>query len=1389
MLTDLDKRFVDPPRSCSPTPIWWWSGEALDPPRLRWQLERFAEGHVYNLVVLNLAPTGPLYGSDPDRPRFLSEEWWAFFRGVCRDAAELGIRLWFYDQVGFSGANFQAEIVKAHSAFSGKALQCVTSVVTGSGTLDCPAGGDPIAAAVIPIDDRGAASGEPVMAPLSGRQVTWSGADRHRLMLFYSVDRGFDYLNPDACQALFDTIHESFAARAGDFFGTVIVGSFQDELPAMPTWSANFAAAFAKRHGYDLIPQLAALWEDYGDHAARVRVDYQTTRAELAERAFFQPLFAWHEQRGLICGFDQQDPARAGYPIASVDLYADYQRTHRWFGAPGSDHHGEAKIHSSLAHLYGRPRTWIEAFHSSGWGGTLEETFDWLLPWLRAGANLYNPHAVYYSTRGGQWEWAPPATDWRQPYWQHYALFADTVSRLCSVLTAGRHVCDVAVLFPATTVQAGLRLDGANAEARAAQATYLQLVGQMRWFEIEPGILDRQCVDFDVLDEDSIQRGQALDGRLFIADEAYATIILPSCAALQTATATRLVEFVEQGGTLIAVGALPRLAVGAPGAGDAVPALATLVQQQRITHIANVADLAPILANLPRRITAPVPTLMRQIGDATVVFIPAISPRATAMPHRPSRGAELGWLDIDYQFDPSRYTRSMKINVRGLEGNPVLWEPFSGNRRPLACARNETGLEIEVPFIDAPGALLVWEGSEANQASEEMPPASQEAHMTPGVSAGNEDADPAGPSGPARSSGPSGPSESQGPGSEQALDGPWQVTVEPTLDNRWGDFALPASLPPFPVECWAMRHTIAAPGQDNAPGAWADPDLDDAHGPLAHATFGPHGLWTGPAEPRALPQPARSVSAWQASLAARGSGLPPAINDPDGKEWREAVYSLARGIYKDRLHRGTLGPKGHVPEEFLDFGRIPAGQAIRFRTALTCSAPLQAHLALGAPARKRVWLDGDEVAVTEAGYLAMIPATLHEGEHLLEFQLEAEEEVDLRAHFAFIQDVERYRRPEWMRTAGRPAKDSLVSYAKRFHLPAPPVAARVQVGAVDPCRVRVNGREVGRQGGFDPYFERHSVRIQSYDLMPYLAPGENEIRLDLTDLGIGAAVLVDALIQTATEPVAIMSDATWQAERNGRPAPLNLQRQQWGDPAWALLYRRPHPLPDSAWLEGPQPAEVVVPLVPHIPPVGRRAEWFRFLLPPGAHRMRLALHGAVTVYVNGQETSIDRQDGGLVSVHLPQVDAPRRVCALRVAPEPGFTSGAVFAGPIQFDVGPGVMTLGNWEDLGLAGYSGAVRYARQFQWAASAHGPVLLDLGKVRGTAEVFLNGRHAGVRIWSPYRFDLSAHIRPGENTLEIRILNTLGPYLDAASPTHFVFPGQTVSGLFGPVRLVAVG
>ena len=110
---------------------------------------------------------------------------------------------------------------------------------------------------------------------------------------------------------------------------------------------------------------------------------------------------------------------------------------------------------------------------------------------------------------------------------------------------------------------------------------------------------------------------------------------------------------------------------------------------------------------------------------------------------------------------------------------------------------------------------------------------------------------------------------------------------------------------------------------------------------------------------------------------------------------------------------------------------------------------------------------------------------------------------------------------------------------------------------------------------------------------------------------------------------------------------------------------------------------------------------------------------------------------------------------------------------------------GAWADAGLGSYSGAVSYRRRIELDPASR-RVELDLGIVRGTAEVHLNGEHAGTRIWSPYRFDLTDLARPGTNDLEVTVCNTLAPYLGDASPTPHVYPGHRPSGPLGSIRLL---
>ena len=73
---------------------------------------------------------------------------------------------------------------------------------------------------------------------------------------------------------------------------------------------------------------------------------------------------------------------------------------------------------------------------------------------------------------------------------------------------------------------------------------------------------------------------------------------------------------------------------------------------------------------------------------------------------------------------------------------------------------------------------------------------------------------------------------------------------------------------------------------------------------------------------------------------------------------------------------------------------------------------------------------------------------------------------------------------------------------------------------------------------------------------------------------------------------------------------------------------------------------------------------------------------------------------------------------------------------------------------------------------------LVLELPEVRECAEVRLNGRAAGVRIYPPFYFRLADLARAGENELEVRVVNTAANF----------FAGPRASGIGGPLRLVAL-
>jgi hypothetical protein len=135
----------------------------------------------------------------------------------------------------------------------------------------------------------------------------------------------------------------------------------------------------------------------------------------------------------------------------------------------------------------------------------------------------------------------------------------------------------------------------------------------------------------------------------------------------------------------------------------------------------------------------------------------------------------------------------------------------------------------------------------------------------------------------------------------------------------------------------------------------------------------------------------------------------------------------------------------------------------------------------------------------------------------------------------------------------------------------------------------------------------------------------------------------------------------------------------------------------------------------------------------------------------------------------------------------------------------------DYPDKGVEYYSGSGYYNKTNDIPANWFGSgrnVYLDLGDVRELAEVFVNGKSAGVLWKPPFRAEISSILKPGKNVLKIDVINMWINRLtgDQELPddkkftkTNIRSDGSTAmvkaepwhlqpAGLLGPVRLLPV-
>jgi alpha-L-rhamnosidase len=549
-------------------PFWFLNGE-LDPAEMRWQLRELADKGMHGVI---------LHGRYGLEMPYLSGRYLERIKLAVDEARALGLAVWIYDEMNWPSGTADKLVLKARPDLAQRFIECISFTVEGPWFM-CLTGEDsryldferstPVAAFAIGehgevIDLTPNLSFEKVV-PWEVPAGTWR--------LAYVVEKRAEYyidaLDPQSTRTFIELGYDPYlrAVNGHQDAPQPVAGFYSDEPamhyfltggdnPILP-WTANMFRRFRERNGYELRPRLADLFFDLRPDSARIRHDFFNTTTELYTNAYYRQLREWCRAHGTLftAHLLYEEWLR---PMIRVEgnLFRHYENmdvvaVDHLYPVIGSrerpDQHVAMKVASSAAHQFGSERLICESFGGIFMDATMQR-MKWIADWEYVlGVNLLNPHGFHYTLEGARKRDWPPSQFYQYPYWRHYQGFNDYISRLSRLLSGGRHVARVAVLWPINAMFATYRPQERDPVGERTEQDFNALTD----------LLLRTHTDFDYLDEDVLARAGISDGAVVVGDECYEAVIIPPMAHCRVSTVTRLEELVAAGGNVLGMVLLP----------------------------------------------------------------------------------------------------------------------------------------------------------------------------------------------------------------------------------------------------------------------------------------------------------------------------------------------------------------------------------------------------------------------------------------------------------------------------------------------------------------------------------------------------------------------------------------------------------------------------------------------------------------------------------------------------------------------------------------------------------------------------------------------------------------------------------------------------------------
>ena len=400
-----------------------------------------------------------------------------------------------------------------------------------------------------------------------------------------------DYINMmdrESCRVLIDAVYEPHWAHYKERFGTTIAGFFSDE-PELGDgvlydfhnefgcsesmdypWSRELEERLKEELGEDFACDLILLWENSAENSvtARARYTYMDKVSKLVRECFSFQIGDWCREKGVkyighliednnhhtrtgtslghyFRGLAGQDMAgiddiggqvMPGQEDVTYDMGIFRQRDGTFY------HYGLGKLASSAAAIepLKRGNSMCEIFGAYGWkeGVRLEKYL--IDHFMVRGINHFVPHA--FTPKEFPDPDCPPHfyAHGHNPQYRHFGALMAYANRVCELISGGRHVAPIAVLYHGEADWMG-------------SAMPCDVVGRVLY----DNQIDYDFIPPDVFAEKDTYLTAVEDKILKVNTQAYKALIVPKSRFITKETAEAVGEMRSAGVPVFFVEALP----------------------------------------------------------------------------------------------------------------------------------------------------------------------------------------------------------------------------------------------------------------------------------------------------------------------------------------------------------------------------------------------------------------------------------------------------------------------------------------------------------------------------------------------------------------------------------------------------------------------------------------------------------------------------------------------------------------------------------------------------------------------------------------------------------------------------------------------------------------